>query len=129
MSIDWLYDLEKSLELGREFFACPGFGRNQWVISKDKEALLTQAQAVANQKGIPTSVYKLATKNEVSLGCFFLVPTRIEDAGPRGEPQILWSLVETKDAAELVRDLRFGASPYFVAIEIASVNPVTQGKP
>ncbi|MCS6961078.1 MAG: hypothetical protein NZT61_01055 [Deltaproteobacteria bacterium] len=128
MSIDWLYDLERSLEFGREFFACPAGGKNQWTISKDKDQLVQNAQLLADQKGIPVSVYRLASKSEAVLGCFFLVPISIEETGPKGEPQILWSLVETKDAAELIRDLKYGASPYFTAIEIATLNPKTTAK-
>ncbi|MCS6893856.1 MAG: hypothetical protein NZO16_04740 [Deltaproteobacteria bacterium] len=128
MSIDWLLDLEKSLELGREFYAVQGVSRGQWILSKDKDMLITHAKTLANQKGIPVSVYKLASKNEAALGCFFLVPTRIEEAGPKGEPQILWTLVETKDAAELVRDLRHGASPYFAAFEVEVMHPSSPQK-
>jgi hypothetical protein len=123
MSIDWLFHLEKSLEFGKEFYACQGTGKNQWIISKDKEQLKEQAQAIAKQKGMPVSIYQLRTKSEGVQGCFYLVPLRIEESGPKGEPMVLWSLVETKDAAEMIRDLRFGPSPYFAAFEVETIKP------
>ena len=29
MSIDWLFDIEREIGFGKEYYACPGVGRNQ----------------------------------------------------------------------------------------------------
>lgn len=123
MSIDWLLDLQKSLEFGKEFFAVQGVGKGVWIISRDKEALVSQAKSLADAKGFPITVYKLIPLSESVTGCVYLVPTKVEESVHRGEPNIQWSLVETKDAAELIRDLSQGPSPYFGALEVITVNP------
>jgi hypothetical protein len=56
---------------------------------------------------------RLVSKHEAITGDLFLVPTKIGDPGPRGEAQIEWSTVETKEAAEMMRDVRHGPSPFF----------------
>jgi hypothetical protein len=55
----------------------------------------------------------LISKADAIAGDLFLVPTQIGDPGPRGEPQIQWSTVETKEAAEMMRDVKHGPSPFF----------------
>lgn len=126
MSIDWLFDLERALENGKDHFAVQGTGKNVWIISRNKEDLIDQAKTLADTKGFPITVYKLIPLSDLKVGCFFLVPIKIEESGRWNEPQIQWSLVETKDAAELVRDLTYGTSPYFGAIEVATVHPTKE---
>jgi hypothetical protein len=53
----------------------------------------------------------------------FLVATRIGDPGARGEPQIEWTVVETKEAAEMMRDVRRGSSPFFAIQDEETVEP------
>lgn len=113
MSIDWLFELERGLDAGREYFACPGPGRNQWVISKVKEDLSRTAQRAADLKKIPVNIVRLIPKTDAVAGDLFLVPTAIGEAGPRGEPAIEWKAVETREAAEMMRDVRHGPSPFF----------------
>lgn len=113
MSIDYLLDLDREINFGKDYFACPGPGRNQWIISRSMDELRTVAKRAANLKKLAVSVVRLTTPHEAVAGENFLVPVRIEEAGARGEPQIQWSTVETREAAELMRDLRRGGSPYF----------------
>ena len=113
MSIDWLFDLEREISYGKDYFACPSLGRNQWVIKRTVDELRPLAERAAQQRKLPVNIIRLTPPHEVVAGENFLVPTKIGDPGTRGEPQIEWSTVETKEAAELMRDLRNGASPYF----------------
>ena len=113
MSIDWLLDLEREINFGKDFFACPGPGRNQWVVSRSMDELRPIARRTAELKKLAVSIVRLTTPHEAVSGENFLVPTRIDETGARGEPQIQWSTVETREAAELMRDLRKGGSPYF----------------
>ena len=39
-------------------------------------------------------------------GVLYLVPTEIGEPGCRGEPNIKWACVDTKEAAEIMRDVR-----------------------
>ena len=113
MSIDYLMDLERAIEGGREVYACPGVARNQWHIEKSADELRKFAKRAADNRKRSVSIVRLIPKDDAIAGDLFLVPTRIGDLGVRGEPQIQWSTVETKEAAEMMRDVRHGPSPYF----------------
>lgn len=123
MSIDWLLDLERSIDGGREIYACPGAGRNQWVMGKTTEELKKVAKRAADSKKLTVSIVRLIPKNDAVAGDFFLVPIKIDDPGARGEPQIQWSTVDTKEAGEMMRDVRHGPSPFFGMQVVESVNP------
>ena len=113
MSIDWLCDLERDVDNGKDIFACPGTGRNQWILGRNAEELRKHAQRAANTKKLAVSIVRLVSKSEALMGDLFLVPTQIDEPGPRNEPTIKWSSVETKEAAEMMRDVRRGPAPFF----------------
>lgn len=113
MSIDWIYDLEREVDSGKEIFACPSVQRNQWVIGKPVEELKKLAKRTADHKKMAVHVVRLISKQDAIAGDMFLVPTNIGEPGSRGEPQIQWSTVETKDAAEMMRDVKHGPAPFF----------------
>jgi hypothetical protein len=123
MSIDWLMDLERDIDNGKDVFACVGVGRNQWSFGKTVEDLRKVAKRAADNRKLPVSVMRLISKHDAISGDLFLVPTKIGDPGNRGEPQIEWSTVETKEAAEMMRDVRHGPSPYFGVQVVESVPP------
>jgi hypothetical protein len=125
MSIDWLLELERNIENGREFFACPGVGRNQWIVGKTAQELLKHAKRAADQKKMPVNIVRIISKSEAVAGDLFLVPTQIGETGPRGEPQIQWSPMETREAAENLRDVRHGPSPFFGMQVEQTVQPET----
>lgn len=113
MSIDFLYELERAIDGGREVYACPGIGRNQWVIGRTVDELRKVAKRAADNRKMSVSIVRLISKSEAMVGDLYLVPTQIGDPGARGEPQVQWATVETKEAAELMKDVRKGAPPYF----------------
>ncbi|NLF24882.1 MAG: hypothetical protein GX589_04395 [Deltaproteobacteria bacterium] len=113
MSIDWLFELERAIENGKVLYACQGVGRNQWVIGKSVEELRKIAQRAANHKKLSIDIARIISAHEAVTGDMFLVPTDIGDPGHRGEPNIRWTAVETKEAAEMVKDVRKGPSPIF----------------
>lgn len=123
MSIDFLLELERSIDSGREVFACPGVARNQWHIEKSVEELKKFAKRAADNRKRAVSIVRLIPKDDAIAGDLFLVPTRIGDLGVRGETQIQWSTVETKEAAEMMRDVRHGPSPYFGMQVVTEVEP------
>ena len=124
MSIDWLFDLERAVDGGREVFACPGVGKNQWVIGKSVDELKKTAQRAADLKKLPVSIVRLVPKMDAVAGDLFLVPVKIGDPGPRGEPQIEWKPFETREAGENMRDVRHGPSPFFGMQVETTVDPV-----
>lgn len=123
MSIDWLLDLERGIDGGKEVFACPGTGRNQWIIGKPVEELKKIARRAAEHKKMPVNIVRLVSKHEAVSGDLFLVPTEIGKPGGRGEPMIEWSSVETREAAEMMRNVRHGPSPYFAMQVQETVSP------
>ncbi len=48
MSIDFLMDLERVIDNGKEVYACPGIGRNQWIIGKPLDELRKVARRSAD---------------------------------------------------------------------------------
>ena len=70
------------------------------------------AKLAASQKKLEVAIVRLVSPHEMA-GVLYLVPTEIGDPGPRGEPNIKWACVETKEAAEILRDVRQGRSPIF----------------
>ncbi|RMD84650.1 MAG: hypothetical protein D6808_06670 [Candidatus Dadabacteria bacterium] len=124
LAIEWLIELERSIEKGERVLACQGIAEKQWAISKDIEELRGIAQRVADAKKMPVKIVSLITVAETMAGDLYLVPTKI-DAGhvQRGLSNIQWSIIETRDAAEMMRDVRFGPSPFFGMQTVELVKP------
>ncbi|MCB0340279.1 MAG: hypothetical protein KDD53_11775 [Bdellovibrionales bacterium] len=124
MSIDWLFDIERDLDNGKEILACPGVAQNDWVVGKPLDELRRVGKRTASSKKISVNIVKLIPKLDTVAGDLYLVPTRIGDPGGRGEPQVKWSVVDTREAAEMMRDLRHGPAPFFGMEVLESVDPV-----
>lgn len=123
MSIDYLNDLERAIENGRDVYACPGIGRNQYMIAKSMDELRKVAKRVADTQKAPTNIVRLVPRSEAIAGDLYLVPISVEEPGPRGEPQIKWRPVETKEAADMMRDVRNGPAPYFAMQVQETIEP------
>jgi hypothetical protein len=126
MSIDFLFELERQIDNGKSIYACPGLSRDQWVMGKGVDELRKTAQRAADSRKMSVQVFRLISKHDAVTGAMYLVPTHIDEPGSRGEPQIKWRQVETKDAAEMMRDVRHGPSPYF-AMEVEETVEPTAG--
>lgn len=124
MSIDWLHDLEREVDNGNVIFVCPSVGRSNYAISRSRDDLKSVAQRTANHKKIAVNISRLLHRDDTVAGDLFLVPTEIGDPGNRGEPNIKWSTVDTKEAAEMMRDVRHGPSPYFGLTAEEQVQPI-----
>lgn len=117
MSIDWLFELERAIDAGKEIFACPGLKQGEWVITRTAADLKKTAQRVVDQRKMAVHIVRMLNCHDAVAGDTFLVPVKIDQPGPRNEPHITWSNVETKEAAEMLRDVRHGPSPFF-AIQV-----------
>lgn len=124
MSLDYLEDLKGQVDNGKNWYAAPGGNTNEWKISEDPESLKGFAQRAANQWKFEQSVYQLVNQSEVGTGGSYLVCKKILEPGPRGEPRLQWMLVDTKEAAEMLRDVSQGPSPYFGTFVIETFQPV-----
>lgn len=123
MSIDWLFDLERDIENGKDIFACPGPGKNQWVFSRSVEDLRKVAKRTCDTTKLPVDIVKVISRNDALPGDLFLVPVNIGDMGARGEPQIQWRPVESKESAEMLKDVRHGSPPVFAVQTQETIQP------
>lgn len=128
MSIDWLFDLEREVDNGKVIYVCPSVGRSNYAISRSQDDLRTVAQRTANHKKMTVHIYRLLRKDDTITGDLFLVPTEIGDPGNRGEPNIKWSAVDTKEAADMMRDVRHGPAPFFGMSVEEQINPADTGE-
>lgn len=115
MSIDFLEDLEKSINNGKELYACPGVQSSEWELTGDMPALEKKAQRTANALKFQCNIYRLINKADTVSDDCYLVVRKILDPGSRGEPRFQWGVVDTREAAEMMRDVSQGPSPYFGA--------------
>jgi len=115
MAMDYLTDLEHHVDSGRALFACQSHQGSEWYISTDIEELRPKAQRTANAKKYEVNLYRLVNRMDVGDGDCFLYVKKMLEPGPKGEPHLNWSVVDTREAAEMLRDVSQGPSPYFGA--------------
>ncbi len=123
MAIDFLEDLERSLERGKEFFACPSVNTGDWIIAEDVESIKPKAERAAKSKKHELHIYRLASIHTASFQDGFLVVRKFLEPSRDGTPRMQWVLVETKEAGEMMRDVSQGPSPYFAAMIEETVLP------
>ncbi len=70
-----------------------------------------RARKGGSRREVETVVLSSSTKAPVGRNQW--ATTEIGELGLRGEPNIKWACVETKEAAEIMRDVRQGPSPIF----------------
>lgn len=123
MSVDWLEDLERQIDNGKELFACQGLQQNEWVMDSDPENLKKTAKRTANSKKFQIHIYRLVNRMDTTSEDQFLCVRKILDPSPKGEPRFQWSIVDTREAAEMMRDVSQGPTPYFGAVIVDTVEP------
>lgn len=123
MGMEFLEGIAEVVENGGGYFACPGTQSGEWFLSKSADELSSRAQRTANSTHQAVSVLQLISATEVSGESSFLVAKKILELGPKGEPRIQWALVGTRDAAELVRDVSQGPTPYFGTVVESTYKP------
>ncbi len=123
MALDYLTDLEQDIDNGATIYACPGQTGHEWNISKSLDEMKIKAQRSANIRKYETSVFRLINTGDAGAEDSFLIVRKILEPGPRGEPKLNWTLVDTKEAAELMRDVSQGPTPYFGATKEVTFMP------
>ncbi len=123
MSIEYLEELDRNLSVGKKKYACPGPSSNEWFIADSVEELEIKAQRTADARKFKTYIYRLVNKMEALSGDCYLVVRKIGERGPRGDSHLLWSLVDTREAAEIIRDVSQGPSPFFGAVVEKTIMP------
>jgi hypothetical protein len=123
MSMDYLTDLENHIDNGRTLYACPAPQGSEWYVSSDIEELKKKGQRSANARKMPVSIYKLVNKMDTSTGDSYLFVRKILEPGPKGEPHLNWSMADTREAAEMMRDVSEGPTPYFGTVIEVTYEP------
>lgn len=124
MSMDYLEDLENAICSGRTYYACAGQGPNQWHIATSLQTLADRAKRAANAKKYPVTIYEVVHNNEAVSTDSFLVVRKMSAVSSRGgEPNLQWILVDTREAAEMLRDVSQGPTPYFGATVHEVIEP------
>lgn len=123
MSLDYLEDLLAAIDLGREYYTCQGQNANQWHISTSIKDLIPKAQRSANVKKYPVSIYRMSNGQKAANVEAFLVVKKIIPNSTQSDPHLEWVLVDTRQAAETVRDITFGPSPYYGLLQEEVIKP------
>ena len=113
MSLDWLLDIERAVNGGRDCFACPGVKSNHWIVSFNIENVRKEGKRTAALKRAAVNIVQLVPYRDALPDDMFLVPTKIGEGNPKDEVQVEWSTVATAEAAEMMRDMRRGEPPFF----------------
>jgi hypothetical protein len=116
MSIDYLEDVARGIDNGKEFYVVPGVQSNEWTLSEDIESLRKKAQRTADGRKFQVHIYRLVNKMDTVSDDSYLVVRKILEASATGVPKFQWSIVDTREAAEMMRDVSQGPTPYFGAI-------------
>ena len=123
MSLDYLEDLSAQIDRGKIYFACPGVQAGEWHLAGAVDDLKNFAQRAANSRKMEVPIYRVVNMMDTVTGDSYLLVRKILDPGPRGEPRIQWSVVDTREAAEMLRDVSQGPTPYFGATVEQMVKP------
>ncbi|MCC6932679.1 MAG: hypothetical protein IT292_05440 [Deltaproteobacteria bacterium] len=127
MSLEYLEDLISAIDSGREYFACQGQNTHQWYISTSVDALREKAQRAANFKRYAIKIYRMSNGSTGTATVeSYLVAKKIIPTSTSADPHMEWVLVDTRQAAEVVRDISFGPSPFFGLIEEEVLRPQKQ---
>ena len=124
MPMNYLDDLERTIGTGGLRFACPAGSLDEWCIAETHAELVAIAQKAANSRRFPTNIYRLIGKTEAVIGTPYLVVRKILQQNSDRTPNFQWSLVDTLEAAEMVRDVSQGLTPLFGAVIEQSFEPM-----
>lgn len=124
MSLDYLEEISIAIDSGTPYYACPGQTANEWYLSKSLDELRIKAQRTANSRKFEAHIYRLLNRMDTGPNDCFLICRKILEPGPRGEPHMQMTIVDTRDAAELLRDVSQGPTPYFGATIEETFQPV-----
>ena len=123
MSLEYLEELVEKIDNGREYFTCQGQNVHQWHIANSILELRPKAQRAANLKRYPVNIYRMANGMGNTNCDSFLIAKKIVPTGADQQPHIEWAIVDTRQAAETVRDVTYGPSPFFGLVLEETIKP------
>ena len=123
MGIEFLEDLSSAVDRGTVIYVCQGPLSGKWEMHKTLEGIKQLAKRSASAKKLPIKVMRLVNSQSLLPETPILIPSKIGDDDNKGMGNINWSIVDTAEAAETLRDVRHGPSPYFGLEEVDVVSP------
>ena len=123
MFFEFLERLERVILNEEEVYACQGVGTYQWYIEYDIDDIVAKAQATANVKKYPIPIYRISRGEDINPSESYLVVKRVIMSAV-GDFLYEWVQVDTREAAELVRDVTHGATPFFGLVTEQIVKPI-----
>ena len=123
MFFEFLERLDRQILSDENVYACQGFGTYQWYIEQDLDEMIEKAQATANVKKYPITIYRVSRGEDINPSESYLVVKRVI-MSVVGDFMYEWVQVDTREAAELVRDVTHGATPFFGLVTETIVKPV-----
>lgn len=126
MPLIYLEILEDSISRGKSFFACQGAALHEWYLGSSLDEMRLKAQLAAAARQVPVSLFRLVSRVDVGEDGPFLIVRNTLHPDPRGEPILRWSLVGSVQAAELLRDVTDGPTPYFGVVIEETIDPATE---
>lgn len=116
MSFEYIEDLANQVDDGNDIYGCPSQHSSKWFISEDLCDLRIKAQRAADVRRYDVNIYRLVNPSETVNTDSYLIVTKIGEPGLRGEANVSWTLVDTKEAAMTLRDVSQGPTPFFGAV-------------
>ena len=123
MSIDFLEEMERQILTGSIRFGCPGMNKNEWHFADSIEELSAKAQRTADGQRYEVYIYRIINKKDAVSADSFLVVRKLLKGDTAGMPNIEWSIVDSIEAAEMMRDVSQGPTPLFGAVKEQSFTP------
>jgi hypothetical protein len=92
-------------------------------LSEEIDPLRKKAQRTANSRKFQVNLYRLINKSDTMSDDCYLVVRKILEASATGVPRFQWAIVDTREAAEMMRDVSQGPTPYFGATVEETFDP------
>lgn len=99
------------ISAGHSFFACKTPGDNNWKFAREIDNLRAVAARAARSIGAPVPIFRAIRPAEETQIDTYLIIRRLR--GSSGGHAIEWSIVDTEEAAKMLRDVSCGPTPYF----------------
>jgi hypothetical protein len=86
-----------------------------WSLDESLDECRSRAQRLATSRKIVVTIFQLVSHLDATEQDTFFTVRRLLEGRPGGPPVVQWTMVDTREAAELLRDVSQGPTPFFGA--------------